>query len=268
MVVSLGSLEAELQEHIPISFEMVPSNEALAMLKSNDGDGRSHFLVGPNADVFDLFQQSNFKGATTGEHLASAAKTSGGKWLKNEFETGMRYAFDLPREPSAPAESVYFSGLNVQAHWYVNDFKAVPLSDVKVGDWPADVEPNDSIGAIEDISTRTVHPEVVVAALETNDWTELPAFVGYGGWNANPDPHIHVAVWRYWRRRYGIRLVSMRFDRLEFSVSRPPRNKSAALELAREHHAYCDDIITQGVGSLSNLAAILMVSPYWHFWWD
>ena len=32
--------------------------------------------------------------------------------------------------------------------------------------------------------------------------------------------------------------------------------------------AYCPDIVDQGTDNLATLAAILMVSDWWFFWWD
>jgi hypothetical protein len=49
--------------------------------------------------------------------------------------------------------------------------------------------------------------------------------------------------------------------------SRPPTRK-AALELAREQYVYCSDIVEQGAQTLSALAAMLMGSGWWYFWWD
>jgi len=49
--------------------------------------------------------------------------------------------------------------------------------------------------------------------------------------------------------------------------SRPP-TREAALELAREQYVYCSDIVDQGVQTLSALAAVLMQSAWWYFWWD
>ncbi len=40
-----------------------------------------------------------------------------------------------------------------------------------------------------------------------------------------------------------------------------------ALKLAREQYLYCGDIVSQGVGSIAGLAAILEVSTHWYFWW-
>jgi hypothetical protein len=51
-------------------------------------------------------------------------------------------------------------------------------------------------------------------------------------------------------------------------VARRPATREAALELAREQYLYCNDIVDQGTGSLSGLAASLTTDDWWFFWWD
>jgi hypothetical protein len=48
----------------------------------------------------------------------------------------------------------------------------------------------------------------------------------------------------------------------------PTTDKKVAMQLAREHHAYCYDIVEQGVGTTAKLASSLLESRYWYFWWD
>ena len=55
---------------------------------------------------------------------------------------------------------------------------------------------------------------------------------------------------------------------MNIKVARKPETRAAALDLAREQFAYCSDIVEQGVGTLSALAASLMENDWWYFWWD
>jgi hypothetical protein len=50
--------------------------------------------------------------------------------------------------------------------------------------------------------------------------------------------------------------------------SRRPTTREEALDLARAHQAYCNDVIDQDVGSYRALAAGLMAIDWWSFWWD
>ena len=57
-------------------------------------------------------------------------------------------------------------------------------------------------------------------------------------------------------------------DVIECTVKTPPSSKQAALALAREQFVYCSDIVHQGVRSIEALAATLLNSKTWYFWWD
>jgi hypothetical protein len=81
-------------------------------------------------------------------------------------------------------------------------------------------------------------------------------------------PEVHVATLRRWDRLYGAEVVGMLPDLMELQVARPPRSRTAALALAREHLAYCPDVVVQGTMTLEALAASLVNAPVWHFWWD
>jgi hypothetical protein len=73
---------------------------------------------------------------------------------------------------------------------------------------------------------------------------------------------------RSWHDRYGAELVSMGADTVELRVTRRPASRDEALALAREHYAYCSDTVDQGTQDLATLAAMLMASDWWFFWWD
>ena len=112
------------------------------------------------------------------------------------------------------------------------------------------------------------HDEVYIVTMQDVENASIPALMSFGGWNANPPPEYHVAALRSWHERYGARLISLTGDVMELRVERRPETREEALELAREQYAYCNDIVDQGVGDLAGLAATLMVSDVWYFWWD
>jgi hypothetical protein len=98
---------------------------------------------------------------------------------------------------------------------------------------------------------------------------DVLAVVGWGDWNACPPPEQHVAVLRSWRERYGARLQAMSHDTLELAVERPPADRAAAIALAREQFGYAEDIVVQwNHPTIGELAAALIGSDRWHFWWD
>ena len=142
-----------------------------------------------------------------------------------------------------------------------------------MGEWPdplpASPEPADRAFTIpRDVLTREPFPAVHLALVPTVNHWEVPAYLRFGGFNDSPQPHEHVALWRRWHELCGAELVGISSDVIEALVSRPPTDPDGAMQLAQEQYLYCSDIVTQGVGTLSELAARLLNRPVWYFWWD
>lgn len=100
-----------------------------------------------------------------------------------------------------------------------------------------------------------------------NPW-EAPTLLGFSGPNGCPTPAEHSSVLRSWFERYGAEPIIVTRDVLELRVVRPPLSPEAALELAQQQFAYCDDIVYQGTGTLEALAGTLVGTPTWYFWWN
>ena len=100
-----------------------------------------------------------------------------------------------------------------------------------------------------------------------HDW-QLPLAFVFGGWNDCPEPLVHAALWRRWGQAFGAEPFALGWDTADLVAVRPPADRQAALGLAREHYAYCGDLVDQGVGSLAALAAVLTGATEWAFWWD
>lgn len=107
--------------------------------------------------------------------------------------------------------------------------------------------------------------DTVIGLFPGGDSYEIPAILGYGGWNGSPGPAEHVAILKYWQERYGARLLALAHDTIELAVSRPPRPGDDALSVARDHRVYGSNLLCDSVGVL---AAWLPESRYWNFWWD
>lgn len=139
----------------------------------------------------------------------------------------------------------------------------------QLGAWPpATDSPGPGFTIASDIRTGTPLERVHILMIPTRDSAEVPAYLRWGGWNACPMPEIHVAVLRDWKRRYGVELVGIDGDTINLRAARRPISRDAALALAREQFFYCPDIVHQGTGTLAPLAAGLMASDWWFFWWD
>ena len=137
-----------------------------------------------------------------------------------------------------------------------------------VGDWPGMPPDDTGLSVAYDVMTGKPLASVNIVLLPTDDGTEAPAYLRWGNWNDNPPPEHHVAALRSWRERYGAELVGLSFDVMNIRVANKPSTREEALDLAREHYDYCYDIVDQGSGTLSPLAASLKAHEWWYFWWD
>lgn len=137
-----------------------------------------------------------------------------------------------------------------------------------LGEWPTETSKATDLTVAYDLVTRKARPNVCIALIPTDDPTTIPAHLHWGHWNACPPPAYHVAALRKWRARYGAELIGIGRDTINLRVSRKPSTREEALDLAREQHIYCNDLIDQGVGSFQALAAELMAHDWWFFWWD
>jgi hypothetical protein len=119
-----------------------------------------------------------------------------------------------------------------------------------------------------DVLSQKLKSELVIGLVELDHPSELFARIGYGDMNDCPAPHIHTALHAYWQQHYGAQPIAVSDDIVECVVANPPTEKAAALNLAREQHAYCYDIVEQGVGTTAKLGSSLLEARYWYFWWD
>ena len=141
-------------------------------------------------------------------------------------------------------------------------------TDDLLGNWPeAACEPG-SIGLHKDVLSGKFKPSVFLGFAKIALPWQLPAVLNYGGWNDCPEAAVHCAFHRKWFTEYGAEITGMSGDIVECLVRSPPRSREAAIQLAWEQFWYCEDIVDQGCGSISNLAATLLNSDYWYFWWD
>lgn len=133
--------------------------------------------------------------------------------------------------------------------------------------WPEEVPGNDTLTACTDILTGEPK-KVFLATIPVAHAWEIPAYLKFGGWNDCPAAEEHVAIMKHWYEKYGAVIVALTGDVIECTVERPPQTRDEALALAKEMYAYCYDIVDQGVETIENLAASLLKSRLWFFWWD
>lgn len=170
---------------------------------------------------------------------------------------------------TADPEIIVETSLNIPLpQWFLR--RNVPGAELPVQDWPDEppAAPQTQLMAIMDPQTLSPVEKVWLALLPTPASWELPAYLQFGGGGKCPDPAEHVAIWRRWQALYGAEVVAVTGDTLEARVTRPPDNRPAALRLAREHCIYCRELLASGVQSVESLAAYLLISPIWAFWWN
>jgi hypothetical protein len=139
------------------------------------------------------------------------------------------------------------------------------------GEWPKDAKEMTMMEFTiprEILGQRNFHASVAIGLVPVSHSWQAPAVLSFGGWNDCPDPASQVAVLRYWNEVYGAELVGLSGDVMELQPARKPSTRDEALKLAQEQYWFCTDIVEQGVGTIENLAAGLMASSVWYFWWD
>jgi hypothetical protein len=140
--------------------------------------------------------------------------------------------------------------------------------EIDQGDWPDDPGPKMDIVTHRELRSGKPKPSVVIGQLPVKAPWHVFAYLQWGGWNECPFPAEHCAMHRYWQESYGAEVVSITGDIVQCSVSRPPKDRIASLELAKEQYFYCADIVQQGTDTIEGLAAVLIDGRYWYFWWD
>jgi hypothetical protein len=75
-------------------------------------------------------------------------------------------------------------------------------------------------------------------------------------------------VLRSWEDRFGARLLQVGFAEIRLLAERPPRTLRAAEHVAAEHCAFCDECAGKALRDIPGVAAHLLATPIWTFWWD
>lgn len=193
------------------------------------------FLIGDSEALAQLSEQMLFDKRPLAEILAAASLVRAEEWL------GQRRA-------EMEADRCDFSAIQ--------------------GDWPDKPPEKGQIQAHRDPLTGNIKDTVLIGRVPIAEPWQLPAALHFGGWNDCPEPEIHSAMFMRWQEKYAAQIVSISGDVVECLVGRPPTEREVAIELAWEQYLFCYDIVEQGCQTVANLAAALLNSDYWYFWWD
>lgn len=197
--------------------------------------GEYPFLIGDEEEFARLEEAAEFTLQDPAEIIQLSSKLDPVVWLQDRRKEAEKYEFSQSR---------------------------------LLGDWPDEVPEKGSITLHKDIVTGKVQPKVYIGLANIELPWQLPAIVKYGGWNACPLPDVHCAIHKIWFEQFGAEIIGMSGDTVECTVKSPPTTREAAIELAWQQYWYCGDIVDQGCETISYLAAWLINSPYWYFWWD
>jgi hypothetical protein len=246
---------AEARARCPYEIVVVPGAMALAEWERLEAAGRGYpIVVGKDlARVIEAAENNSPGSQATVDILALASQL--------RFPESI---FALRKDEEEVAERwLAEHGQPTQREEIESEPPEPPL-----GEWPDQPSASTGLTVASNLLTGAPLESVSIVLIPTDDWTTVPAHLRWGGWNACPPPEHQLAAFRSWRDRYGAKLIGLGGDVLNLRVARRPETRDEAMALAREQYAYCNDIVDQGVRTLSNLAAGLMANDWWFFWWD
>jgi hypothetical protein len=277
---NIQEFHAKALAEFPFARVQTSGADALATWERLKGDKRgTPVIIGDDDDLVGLMEIYDFYEGRSAAAILDAAQSlrfpedlvrkraeddaSALEWIKQL----------LAQKPNAPLPTIIQQDDKTGQQHVLSREEAVTEMlrqwQPPVGEWPGDVPdygPEPTIAY--DHHSGGPLEKVNIAFIPTNDWTAIPAFLRWGGWNECPLPEYHIAAFRSWRDRFGAELVAFNHDTLNLRVQHGPSTREAALDLAREQYVYCSDIVDQWDGKLSSLAATLLGAPWWHFWWD
>jgi len=141
--------------------------------------------------------------------------------------------------------------------------------EIEPAAWPeGEVSPNTELTAHRDVLSGKPYSEVMLTIVPTTQSWTAPCFLKIGDWNNVPSAEQHAALFKYWSEQFGATVACLADDVIELTVARPASTRDEALALAKQQFIYCPDIVHQGIGSVEALAASLIGSTVWYFWWD
>lgn len=173
-----------------------------------------------------------------------------------------------------PPHEIIDEGLRLNAenwvHQSIEEYRSFYHHDVPRGEWPDKTQgkttPKNS-STTKGSEAPRFEPFIL---LPTTEGWRVPAYLNFGGWNGCPYSPAQVCMMKHWQEHYGAEIMFMGSDTVAMYVSRPPQDRESALRLAWEQFAYCSDTIgvAPGIETLEDLAAKLLSSSVWGFWWD
>jgi hypothetical protein len=112
--------------------------------------------------------------------------------------------------------------------------------------------------------------DVRIGMVPADRAADVLAVIGFIGTASRYGTPAEVTcVLRSWEERFGAVLLEVGFAGIRLLVQRPPRTRHAALALAAEHFALCDECGGLNAQTeVSDIADILLDAPAWTLAWD
>jgi hypothetical protein len=221
----------------PFKVHQVPGSEALAKLTELETAGEGFLVILGDAEKFERVAET----------------------------------FEMNDAQSTEALIDLARGIDA-ARWFEERHASDPeYYEIEEAEWPdTDSDPGtvEDLTSHRDLLTGALLSNVHIAMIPAAEAWMVPCYLRIGGWNECPNAEEHAAIFKYWGEKYGARVVCIGDDVIEMIVTRPPTTREDALALAKEQYLYCADIVQQGTESIEVLAAGLLNSRVWYFWWD
>ncbi len=145
------------------------------------------------------------------------------------------------------------------------------LSDEPRGDWPEKVDKLEQLTIPFYIFSQKPKPEIYIFIVPTSQAWQVPIYFNWDVYREDEElsnVNMVSGMFKYWEDKYGAEIVAMDGATIEAIAKKPPTTREQAISLAHEQFIFCYDIVYQGVGTIDHLAATLLDSKYWYFWWD
>jgi hypothetical protein len=115
---------------------------------------------------------------------------------------------------------------------------------------------------------RQAHGAARIGLVAADRPADVLPVIGWGGLLNRGESLLPLtALLRSWEDRFGARLIQVGYDDLQLLVERPPRTLEAAQRIAAEHVVLADECI-DAHRDIPHIAASLVNTPIWTFWWD
>ncbi|MCB9855088.1 MAG: DUF4253 domain-containing protein [Phycisphaerales bacterium] len=157
--------------------------------------------------------------------------------------------------------------------WYRSMEDESFVGDALDGEWPDNIPVCTESYEIREAGLTSDNPRVALSFYPGTDAISMLSHIAYTG--DTPQTELIIAYLRQWDARYGIDLISASSCSIELRVDRSPADRNDALKLARECMLLCpcligerDEILGFRCDNIHKLAAHLMGSTYWQFWWS